>query len=428
MNINTRRKLGWAGLIFLALIPVISWFFLGGGIEEFSESITHSFGEIFGLVGMTLFALTFVLSTRISFIEDIFGGLDKVYIAHGILGGTALILILFHPIFLVLKFIPTNLGLAADYLLPSNYWSVNFGIISLMGLIILLSITLFTKLRYNYWKFSHEFLGLMFIIASLHIFLVRGEVSKDNIFQGYYIYASIVTAIGLLAFSYSLFIKNRLLKNAVYTVEEATSKNNSVELTLSPEHKPIFYKPGQFVFLRFYNKTLSKEQHPFSIASNPNSLKLKIIIKKLGDYTSGVDGIKKGDRVLVEGPYGRFGQYISPNKDQVWIAAGIGITPFLSLTSSLDKNPGRKVDLYYITKGDFVAEETLSKIQLENFSFIKWNSKLNGQFNISNITLLDNNKEFLICGPPRFMESIKDQLIESGVPLKNIYYEDFTLR
>lgn len=82
MNISTKKILGWSVLILISLAPAVLWFFFGNGAAEFSKSFSHSLGELFGLIGMTMFALTFVLSTRIGFIEDIFGGGLIKYIFH----------------------------------------------------------------------------------------------------------------------------------------------------------------------------------------------------------------------------------------------------------------------------------------------------------------------------------------------------------
>jgi predicted ferric reductase len=384
-----------------------------------------------------MFALTFLLSTRITWIEDVFGGLDKVYITHGILGGSALILILFHPIFLVLNFVPSNMRQAMIYLLPSSYWSVNFGIIALLGLITLVYLTLFTKMKYNRWKFSHEFMGLMFAIAALHIFLVRGTASKDNIFNGYYVYAAAVTAIGLFGFAYSLFIKGRLLKNAVYRIEEINRSGDFYEVVMVPEHKPLQYKSGQFVYLRFYNERMSKEEHPFSIASKSNDFRLRIIIKKLGDFTEKLDHLTAGDKVSVEGPYGRFNYSYHGKKEQVWIAGGIGITPFLGMVQDIedDKDLKSNVYLFYSVNddSDFVGYNLLKEMESKSkkFRFIPWNSRKQGYLTIDRIYEHSGRfrgKEFFLCGPSRMKDGIIAGLLKQGVPENNIHEEAFDFR
>lgn len=438
MNRQIKMTLGWAVLLIISAVPVLLWAYLGPGWGEFNgySSTTHAIGELAGLVGMTLFALTFVLSTRIKWIEDVFGGLDKVYIVHGILGGSALILILFHPIFLVLKFIPNSVNLAAKYLLPSSYWSVNFGIIALVGLIFLIAITLYSRLRYNLWKFTHEFLGLMFIFAVLHIFLVRGNISQDNIFNYYYWYAGIVSAIGVSAFSYSLFLKDRLIKNAVYSVSALRQKGDVFEIEMSADHKPISYKSGQFVFLRFYNEKLSKEAHPFSIASKSNSEKIKVVVKKLGDYTSRLEHLRVGDKVSIEGPYGRFDFREFKDKNQIWIAAGVGITPFIGMVDDfVDGNFENKVDLYYTAKSkdDFIDyEKHMAAEQKKNkFKFIPWASSTKGRLDVGHIEKISGDlkdKEFFICGPEGFKDSIMNGLIKKGIRKSRIHEEAFDFR
>lgn len=434
-----RTILGWTLILLISLLPVFLWFHFGSTGTEFSNysSTTHSLGELFGLVGMTMFALTFILSTRISWIEDVFGGLDKVYITHGILGGTALMLILAHPIFLVLKFVPSQLGVAAGYLLPSSYWSVNFGILALLGMITLIFITLFTKMKYHRWKFTHEFLGLMFLFAVFHIFLVRGNASQDNIFAGYYLYAGVVSALGLFGFSYSLFIKNRLFKNAVYTVKSLENKGDLFEITLAPEHKPISYKAGQFIFVRFYNENISSEAHPFSIASRSDAEKIVIVVKKLGDYTSKLAHLKEGDKVSVEGPYGRFNYKKYSHKNQVWIAAGIGVTPFIGMAKDVVEDPALKGDITLIysvrNKEDLIGNSLFKEIseKTSRFRYVPWVSKDKGRIDAK--AIYDNggefrNKEFFLCGPTAFKESIIKKLIDNKVKKNHIHEEAFDFR
>jgi len=434
MKEKTKKFLGWTGLILLILIPVYLWFAFGdpGGFATYEDSV-HSFGELFGLIGMTIFALTFVLSTRIKWIEDLFGGLDKVYLVHGLLGGTGLIFILAHPIFLVLKFVPGKMALAASYILPSSHWSTNFGIIALFGFLILIWITLYSKMKYHHWKFTHEFLGLVFFFAVLHIFLIRGDGAEGIIFSGYYIYASIVSIIGLGAFSYSLFLKNRKMKNAVYKIKEIKHVGEVFEISMIPEHKPISYKSGQFIFVRFYNEKLSKESHPFSIASKGDNLELKIVVKKLGDFTKKMIYLKPGDKVSIEGPYGRFNFKNHENRNQIWLGSGIGVVPFLGMAEDLDQN--FKVDFYYTEREerDFVGINILKRAEenSKNFRFIPWISGKKGRIDIHKIKELSRNfldKEFLLCGSPGFKESIINQLLEVGVKKSQIHEEVFDFR
>ena len=415
----------WLGeiiIIIISLIPVLLLLVFGPGLKSDYSSLTHFFGQVTALVSVTMFALTFVLSTRLKFIENLFGGLDKVYVAHGHLGGTALILILFHPVLLVLKFVPANVQLAVRYIMPSDFWSVNFGIIALLGLIVLVFATLYIEMKYHRWKISHEFLGLVFIFAVLHIFLIRQDAARDYIFHGYYTFTTIVAIIGLGAFFYTLFL--RRFKRKTYLVKSVSQKSKELqEIVMVPKKNAISYHSGQFIFVKFFNKGLPAESHPFSIASGSNSREIRIFIKNLGDYTCKVGCIKKGDVAKVEGPYGRF--YSGSLRHMVWVAGGIGITPFLGIAKDLAKDS--KVDLFYTVREekDFVG---LDELNTAGINLIPWVSAAKGRLDVQKIIATSGTleeKEFWICGPKPMMDSIVKGLLKLDVPINRIHWEEF---
>ena len=427
---------GISAIIVLSLIPIFLLFLFGPSTHQllsYSE-ITHKLGQIAALVGVTLFALSFVLSTRLKFIEEAFGGLDEVYVMHGIIGSIALVLLLFHPIFLVLKFIPSNFGLAAIYLLPGTFWSVNLGIIALLGLAILVGITLYSKMRYHRWKFYHEFLGAIFIIAVFHILWVRTEAARDYIFTGYYIFAGIVAFIGITAFAYSLLLRRNVARHKIYHIKQINTHGDVFGFVFSPEDDALKYKSGQFVFLKFFNKKISREPHPFSIASNSDNPELKVYIKKLGDFTNELYNLKVGDKVFIEGPYGKF-NYSGSVHDQIWIAGGIGITPFIGMAQDLEKDMKNKVILYYAVNSEkeLIAMNTFNSVahSNKNFQIIKWIKDKDGYLDAKVIKEHSGsltNKEFYICGPPGMKDALNKALIGSGVSKDRIIMEDFSFR
>lgn len=429
-----KKTIGFTILLAISFLPIIPWYFLGPKNLSGYANLTHSIGQLTGLIGMTMFALTFILSTRMRFIENMFDGLDKVYVVHKILGATSLILILFHPLFLVLKYVPSNMELAAKYLLPFDALAVDLGILALLLMIILIFISFYFRIRYQIWKFSHEFLGLAFIFALLHIILVRGFVSRDYIFQGYYVYVIIVGIIGLSGFIYSLIIKRRLNRHE-YKVYDVALKNDVYDITMSPVSHTMKYKSGQFIFLRFYSKKLSKEPHPFSIASSSNNPKVRVVVKNLGDYTSRLNEVKKGDKVLIEGPYGRF-NYARNHADQVWVAGGIGITPFIGMAEDLKgKKNKNQITLFYSVrqKEDFVALEEFRAIQksTDTFKIIPWVTSEQGRLTTENLMKEAGklkNKEFYLCGPKEFKNALTNALIQQGVSKSKIYSEEFEFK
>jgi len=117
-----KNNLGWVIFIVLSLVPVVFWYFLkpiNARFVSLTTSLT-SLGQITGLVGMAMFSLTLVLSARLKFLENYFGGLNKVYIAHHIFGSIAFILLLFHPLILAGKFIQVSIEARHYFCCPAE--------------------------------------------------------------------------------------------------------------------------------------------------------------------------------------------------------------------------------------------------------------------------------------------------------------------
>jgi predicted ferric reductase len=103
------------------------------------------------------------------------------------------------------------------------------------------------------------------------------------------------------------------------------------------------HRAGQFAFVTF---DPGEGHHPFTIASGEGSGEgsgedgdhtITFAIKALGDYTRRLpQTLEVGRPVQVEGPYGRFlWRRANPRARQIWVAGGIGITPFLAWLESL---------------------------------------------------------------------------------------------
>jgi predicted ferric reductase len=431
MEDQTKKTLGWLGILAIALIPVILLFALGPIASDFS----YYAGTMQALAEIALFALNFVLSTRLRFLERIFGGLDKVYLVHGVVGGTALILVLSHPVFLTLRYFPSQIALAAKTTFLSPHIAVYFGLAAIIGFAGLIFITLFSKIKYHKWKYTHQFLALVFAFAVTHALLVKGSVSTDYIFNGYYFYIGIIGAIGVGAFLYTFFIKEKMIKDAPYKILRVVPKKETWEIELAPEKEPLKYESGQFIFVRFYNDKIPEESHPFSIASETGSGNIKIIVKSLGDFTQKLIHLKPGDKVLVEGPYGKFHFKNKKMKDQVWLAGGIGITPFLGMAKDLKNSDEFNAHLIHSVKNDdeFVESDALLLLSenLKNFRYTQWDTAKRNFINADEVEKISGElkeKDFFLCGPEAFKDALTKQLISKGVKKENIHEEAFNLR
>ena len=420
-------------LVIVCVVPVLRWFFLEPVSLRFANlnATTTSLGQITGLLGMTLFAVNLILSNRSVFFDKIFSGLHRFYNIHRWIGALSFSLLLFHPLFLVFKYIWVSLRSAALFLLPVGSTALNAGIISLALMIILLVFTLFLKIKYNIWRISHKIMIVVFIFAMVHVFLIPSDISRD-IFIRYYVL--ILSILGLVSGVYYSFFRIYFNRDYRYSVGHVNFLSDKIaELELVPTDKRMIFKPGQFVYVRFVDSGMSSEPHPFSISSPSRNKKIKIAIKSLGDFTNEIDKIEPGNTIILEGPFGSFFDFRKLDKDEIWIAGGVGITPFLSMARSLSLS-NRKIVLYYCVSdwSELVFLDELQKIMLanKNFSVIPWVSKKQGRIS-ARATMSDSgqliNKDIFICGPSNFMQSLIKQFISIGVNKKHIHFEEFNM-
>ncbi len=461
ISFRLENLLGWGVVAVLCLIPLIIWYPLHPlhSIHGFSAAMLN-LGRICGLIGIVMYALNLIFATRLRFLEYFFGGLNRVYIAHHLLGGLALIFLCFHPVFMALQYFQTSYKLAALQLVPNGLtplsalfnihaglhaavlqqWAITLGITAFLGMVGLLILTFFVKLPYALWLFLHKWLGVFFFIAGLHVLFIFSDSSRSSALK-YYVLS--IAALGIIAWVYKTLMGRILIRKYKYTVEDVSRAGGGVvHLLMKPNGLKMDFRSGQFVFIRFINSGvagLGKEWHPFSLSSAPKDEKLRLSVKALGDYTNQLVKIKPGTIAEIEGAYGRFNHRHYKNKNQVWIAGGIGITPFLSMARDFDAQADSDyhVDLYYSvkTKSELVDWALLAneaKIRQNNFRLIPYIADQHGNkfLTAEMVAKTSGNirtKDIYICGPPAMMKSLRSQFRAKGVPGKNIHSEEFAM-
>ncbi len=229
-----------------------------------------------------------------------------------------------------------------------------------------------------------------------------------------------------------------------HTIKQIEKNNDVVVLNIAPKKGEVFsFKPGQYVMLALYDKKGEIwQKRPFSICSSPlNKDYFQLAIKVHGEFTQKITTLKEGDSVGVSGPNGFFTFNEAKMKEVVFLAGGIGITPFMSAIYYIsEKNLPNKVTLLYSnkTKEDILFFEKLKSISQKHKN-IKVIFTLTDNFPNSweyekeriDKTMLKKycfpfgEKYFSLCGPLKFMESIASQLKEYGISEDHIKMERF---
>lgn len=422
-------RLTGVNFIWLSLLITTSLFLLAKysfGDTDFSWLMVS---QLASLWGTNLLCISFILSGRFKWLDKLFGGLDKLYRLHHTVGGLAFVLLLHHPLLLALNVLP-RFDLTLKYLWFSDLVPYNLGILALYSLMLLLGLTLLINLPYHLWVKTHEFMGVSLAFGAFHILTISSDVSRYLPLR--------LWVILLLALSFGSVIYKRFLYRLWgpkfnYQLDAIKTKGEVVDIHLKPIAKAMNYYPGQYVFASF--ESLGKELHPYSIASCEAEGAMRLGIKILGDYTLKVAKLAVGEKVTLYGPYGNFFESLLGKKDMVWIAGGIGITPFLGMIEMARKLTVKNIDLVYCAKTEselvFNNEIRSATAKLGWFSYFTYCSDKNGRISASKVLAItkgSKDSKFLLCGPTEMMESMAKQLSVLGVPKKNIIFEDFSFR
>jgi predicted ferric reductase len=162
----------------------------------------------------------------------------------------------------------------------------------------------------------------------------------------------------------------------------------------------------------------------------------------VGDFTATIRDTKPTDRAYIDAPYGAFSFLNQDAHNLVFIAGGIGITPFMSMLRYIvDKGLDRNVLLIWGNKAerDIAFRDELDNMVTEVSSLrvvhvMSSQDDWPGEKGYVDAALLNRhiqdveNSQVFVCGPPAMMRQVIAALRELGVPKQKIHYERFALR
>jgi predicted ferric reductase len=397
------------------------------------------FAVALGFVALAMLGLQFALTARFRQIAGPFG-IDTLLHFHRQAGLLAFALALAHPIILITAHRPwlAFLDPRVEPLRALALWAV------VGALVLLIALTLWRKplgLAYEWWRASHGLLALLVVFIGLVHVMRVGYYVAERWQQAVWI---ATTGGAMLLLLYARLVRPLQMRRAPYRVTEVLpERGRSWTLVLVPDgHAGLRFRAGQFVWLTLGPTPFSLQQHPFSIASSDQRPeRLELTIRELGDFTATMGSVTPGTRAFLEGPYGAF--TIDPDAaGAVFIAAGVGITPVMSILRSLrDRGDRRPLTLIYANTAwdDVIFREELADlatalalrvVHLLEQPPAQWN----GAVGRVSDALLDAHLpptgeavEYFVCGPGAMMDVAERVLLERGVPLRRLKSERFDI-
>lgn len=304
----------------------------------------------------------------------------------------------------------------------------------LLGLVVTASLASLHKkigLPYELWLNVHKANYVLFPLIFVHVF--NRATPGSPLFYFWVALAAVFFL--LLVFK---ILRERDIRRNPYPVVEVKHEAKDI-WSLFFRGRPLDYQPGQFMYLRLLRKGRISSSHPFTLSSSPTRGFLAVTPKDLGDFTATVKDTKQGDKAYVDAPYGVFSFLNYDCKDIMFIAGGIGITPFISMISYMyDKNIKMPTTLLWANKSEeeLCYRDELARMEegMDNLEVVYVMSRQEdwkGEKGRIDRNIIEKYKtgirdiDYFVCGPPPMSKAVMAALKDKGVPKDKIHHELF---
>ncbi|MBV6656632.1 MAG: ferric reductase-like transmembrane domain-containing protein [Devosiaceae bacterium] len=374
-----------------------------------------------GALSLSSMALTLILAARWRLVDLLMGGPDKSYSAHRWLGFFALGGALGHWA------MASSIGAGLFPVLSES--GEGLGTIAAFGLIIMTAAALVRAIPYHLWKATHRLMGPIFLFAAGHTFLVASPLAIGAV---PWTVMAILSAVGLLAWVQTL-LRERA-PTLLVAVERAEPFDGGIDVTLRADAPLPAFRPGQFATLA-HNRARA-EAHPFTIAGGDETSR-RFVIRAAGDWTKDfVQNVSAGDELRLGPGVGRFLPQVEQTRTgQLWVAGGVGITPFLASLEHMEPDSAAQVTLIYCIRSresaGALADVERHAARLPQLDLIVLHDKGGDRLTEGRladiIRALAPDTQVYLCGPEGLKVLVKNVCLAAGMTGR-IHSERFDFR
>jgi predicted ferric reductase len=428
-------------LVYLAvtIAPlVLAW----SGMEP-GRGFLINFSVALGFVGLSLMGLQFVIAGRFPLIAAPFG-IDVLLQYHRQIAYTSLLFILAHPLLLFVA----DIGYLALLDLTTAPLRAKMAVTSTVALVIMVALSIWReklRLSYELWQLTHSVLAFVVIAAALTHVLLVGYYVNEPLEIALWLWMSAVF-VGLIL--WVRVVRPLELRTKAWRIEDVIpERGNICTIVLKPTrlHARKFdgfpFEPGQFAWITVNKSPFAITRHPFSISSSAERTeRVALSIKASGDFTRNVGYLKPGATVYVDGPHGAFTMDRHDAPGFVFIGAGVGITPLMSMLRTMaDRGDPRPCYLFFGNREwEGVAfreeiEELKSRLNLEVMHVLSrppegWEGdegRISAAVLAKHLPQRYQRLQYFICGSDAMMDDTEDALVHLGVPKRRVHTERF---
>lgn len=200
-----------------------------------------------------------------------------------------------------------------------------------------------------------------------------------------------------------------------------------------PERE-VTWKAGQYLHyvIPGTDREGQKNDRYFSIASAPSEKHIMLttrFFEKPSYFKQALKAMKGGDTIEAEEPEGDF-VIDDPSKDLIFIAGGIGITPYRSmLIEAAAQGQQLRVNLLYANRNEHIAyRRQLDKLAQKNhtmkISYIIKPRRIDDELLKASLSSIDQPLVY-VSGPEPMVEAMVEQLKAAGASEDNIKTDYF---
>jgi predicted ferric reductase len=404
------------------------------------RGLVVDFSVALGFLALSVLGLQFALAARFSRSSAPFG-IGAVLTYHRQISFLAVLAAFGHPVLLFLSADKYRalLDLVHDPLRAKLAW---LSATALVGLMVTSIWRRALRLSYPVWHVLHSVLGVVIVLAALgHAFLVDYYLSETWVRL---IWAGYGAAFLWLAVWVRILKPLRLRRRPWRVVELWPEPGGSVTVGLEPARRhggqEFSFRAGQFAWILPSRNPFTVTYHPFSMSSSALRSRLEFTIKQVGEFTSSVRRLKVGDCVYVDGPHGSFTLESNPGMGYVFVAAGVGVTPFLSMLATLADRGDQRPCLLFLAnryEDQVTGVRQLARLRGRlNLRVVHVISRPSDQWSGDrgriDAVLLDRHLplerrclQYFVCAGEDMVRSAEGTLRGLGIPADNIHSEQF---
>ena len=322
----SRRALLLAGYTVVLLVPLALLF---GVVNPGAQGRLVIFADALGFAALSLIALQLAVSGRWAVTTRAFG-LRSVLSLHRQAGIAVLVLVVVHVVVLMVAD-PSRLALLDPFSAPPR---ARAGVLALLAMVLLAATSASAsrrRLSHERWRAVHLACTALVIAAAFaHIEWVDDYTSVPVVRW---------TVLGLALAAAAALFWSRVARpyttalRPYRVVRVKRERGDAVTLELAADgHRGLRFAPGQFARLRAAHAAYGIDDHPFSLSSSAlRPDRPAFTVKALGDFSASLASLAVGSEILVDGPHGEPAREARPAAGRLLVAAGIGITPALSV-------------------------------------------------------------------------------------------------